>query len=215
MKSKNHLLDGRVNSTLAFLSVFMVFSLSLAPNALAAHDAIISISPEVANCDVLGNTFTVNVENSGDSVDDIFEVRIYDESYTETYGIVEFQCGPAPAGWTLYDFTDDYGYCEYKTPQFGAYVIEPGESIDFSFDAVMFMENCYSKFLISTLDNAVPIGQHEYYTPQVNIDCTAPTLEKTVGTPKIPGVGFDFWITQDTIIGVTADEDAQCDLGLD
>jgi len=212
---------GAVSAGLIILALaFAIVSVSYVKPVLAVHDSIITITPNIANCDELGNTFTVNVKNSESSADDIFEVRIYDESYAETYGIVEFHCGPAPVGWQLFDYTipgpNYYGYCEYKTQQYGAYVIEPGENVDFTFDAVMSQEKCYSKFLVSTLDNKQPEGEHEYHTPQVDIDCSNPLIDKQVGEPKISGTGFDWWITQNTNIHLSAsDNTGECDLGLD
>ena len=86
---------------LSSLFVIMMFIWSLIPATVAGevvptqHDANITITPDVANCDELGATFTVNVENDASSDDNIFEVRIYEG----TFGVVEFDCGPAPTGW--------------------------------------------------------------------------------------------------------------------
>jgi len=206
------------NSLLLFVLAAVFCFAVQSTGVLAVHDSIVTISPSNANCDELGNTFTVNVKNDAGSTDDIFEVRIYDDSYAETYGILEFYCGPAPTGWTLYDFTTEYGYCEYKTPQFGPDVIEPGEDVDFTYDAVMWREECYSRFLVSTLDNVLPEGEHEYHTPEVRIDCTPPYIVKTVGDPKIAGDGFDWWVTESTLISFSVTDDKspkQCDRGVD
>jgi len=182
---------------------------------LAQHDAIITITPSTANCNHLGNTFTVNIKNNLTSSDSIFEVRIY----SGTAGIVDFDCGPIPnPNWRLYNLVEEEGYCEYKTNWDGPYAIGPGEDLDFTFDAVMSSGACSSQFLISTLDNKRPEGEHEYNWPEVKIDCTDPEIEKTVGDPKIAGDGFDWWITQDTNIHVTATDstdDNECNLGLD
>ena len=165
------------NSLLTCFLAAVVFCVVLVPGVAAQHDAIVTITPNIANCEELGNTFTVNVENDVSSADDIFEVRIY----SGTYGISDFVCGPAPSGWALYDFTSQYGYCEYKTEQYGANVIEPGEDVDFTFDATMeYTAECYSEFLVSTLDNKQPVGEHEYNWPQVYIDCTPPEIDKTL-----------------------------------
>jgi len=199
----------------------ILFSLAIFFGTVSAvHDAIITISPAIANCDTLGDTFTANVQNvliPGN--DAIFEVRIYEG----TDGITDFKCGPAPQpGWTLSDFAGgdpnnpDYGYCEYKTTYNGPYVITPGNSVDFTFDAVMNSAACYSEFLVSTLDNKRPVGEHEYNWPTVKIDCTPPIIDKTVGEPKIPGSGFDWWVNQSTVINLAASDNTDdCDLGLD
>ncbi|MBN2422149.1 hypothetical protein JXB41_02890 [Candidatus Woesearchaeota archaeon] len=212
------------------LLVLIMFVLS-AVSALGAHDADITIEPDIANCGELGNTFTTHVQNKGSSIDDIFEVRIY----KGTYGMLDFDCGPAPLpGWTLSDYAGgsglpDYGYCEYKTSWDGSYVIEPGETLDFTFDAVMWSEACYSEFLISTLDNKRPVGDHKYYWPIVSIDCVPPVIDKSlklvtggpgygigVCPPDMQDPGDECWIQQETCIYFQAyDTQDQCDLGLD
>jgi hypothetical protein len=60
----------------------------------ASHDTTVTINPDVANCEELGNTFSANVKNESWSTDSIFEVRIY----KGTAGIAEFECGAAPTG---------------------------------------------------------------------------------------------------------------------
>jgi hypothetical protein len=222
-------------SLLVSILAAVVFGLALNTGVVSAdHTATVTIDPNIANCDESGFTFTVNVKNDGSSIDDIFEVRIYDDSYTETYGILEFYCGPAPTGWQLYNHAikgspDYYGYCEYKTQQFGSYVIEPREDVNFTFDATIFQEACYSKFLVSTLDNKVPTGQHQYYTPEVKIDCTPPIIEKSLkyGTgigvcpPSLQMPSDECWIKQSTCVyfdghdNITCEEDDNCNLGLD
>ena len=193
--------------------------LTLASAAFAVHTPIVTIDPSTANCDQLGNTFTVTVENSGPVGDDsIYEVRTYEGTVGTGYS-----CGAPPSGWQVVDCTTEngppncqFGYCEYKTTKGGIYMIDPdGGELDFTFDAVMQSAACSSSFEISTLDDAAP-GAHEYRFPEVLIDCTAPVVDKTVGNPKIPGQGFDWWITQATNINVAASDNTDtCDLGLD
>jgi len=183
--------------------------LSLAVPAFATHDAVITISPGIANCDTLGNLFTAAVKNSASSIDSIFEVRIYEGTIS-----AGFACGAAPGGWTLYDFTSTYGYCEYKTTAGGAYMIDPSEKVDFTFKSVMSAEGCSSEFLISTLDDARPVGEHEYNYPKVFIDCKAPVVVKNIGAP-IYQTGGNTFINQQTEISVDATEDQTCDLGVD
>ncbi|MFH0954836.1 MAG: hypothetical protein V1777_01930 [Candidatus Micrarchaeota archaeon] len=186
-----------------------------------AHNATVTISPGIANCSQLGNDFNVTIANAADSPDNIFEVRIY----KSVAGLSDFSCGPAPTGWQLFDFTETYGYCEYKeVPGEPNNKIHPGESLDFSFTATMSSNACASVFQISTLDDAQPIGEHEFNYPQVLIDCTDPVLQKTVGQPNQlidpncdPNTTTcDYWVSQQTQIGFSAtDHQDQCDLGID
>ncbi len=204
--------------SLLFLSLILFSSL-----VFAVHDTTVSLSPDIANCSDSGNEFVVTIANDALSIDDIFEVRIYQG----TVGNLDFSCGSAPAGWELFDFTAIYGYCEYKTQQItGGNRILPGTSQDFNFTAAMEPSSCASSFLISTLDNAQPVGEHEYKQPEVRIDCSPPVVEKTVNDPKIliddqcnPATEIcDYWITQDTVIDVFGSDsikDDECNLGLE
>ena len=58
-----------------FLILIILFLLS-AINVFAEHEATVTISPNVANCNQLGNTFTVTVENENVSADKIIEVAL-------------------------------------------------------------------------------------------------------------------------------------------
>jgi len=223
MNKKN--INNIKNMSMVSVMVVLMFVLSTVSiggdMGIMSHDPTITIQPNVANCAALPNHFTVNVANAGP--DDIFEVRIY-KSAT---GIVDgtFKCDDdVPSGWTLSDYAGgstlpDYGYCEYKTNQFGESVIETGENLDFKFYAQMeTSENCQSSFTISTLDNKIPVGDHKTKTVDVDIDCTLPDIFKSVGNPKIPGSGFDWWVTQNTLITLTAHDNTTtdvCNLGVD
>ncbi|MCK4808814.1 MAG: hypothetical protein KAS90_04285, partial [Candidatus Aenigmarchaeota archaeon] len=168
MKGNTSSLGLDINCVFMFFIVAACFLAASAMSAFAVsaatHDAIITITPEYANCNGLGNIFILNVENDVSSADSIFEGRIY----SGTKGISEFYCGPAPLGWTLSDYAGgdpnlpDYGYCEYKTEWDGPAVIDPSENLNFTFNATMWSEECFSEFLISTLDNKRPEGEHEY-----------------------------------------------------
>ncbi|MBU4299604.1 hypothetical protein L6303_04295 [archaeon] len=198
---------------ISFLFIFAMFLAVSASPAFAQHDPIITLSPDIANCNQLGDTFTVNILNNVSSSDSIYEVRIY----SGTLGITNFSCGSAPSGWTLFDHVQQYGYCEYKTEwNNNSTIIKPGNSKIFTFDAVMWSQGCISEFLISTLDNNRPIGQQKFTWPQVRIDCSNPQISKIVGDPKLLGTGFDWWVTTNTNIHLDAsDNNEDCDLGLD
>jgi len=174
----------------------------------AKHTATVTISPDIANCNELGNTFTVTVTNNAGSADDILQVEIY-KALT---GLSSFTCGPAPSGWTLFEYTDR---CIYVTGLNSPDKIGPGESLDFTFDAVMSSNSCTSDFIVVSVDDAEPTGDRVTNTVSVSIDCSAPVITKTVGDPKLPGNGFDWWITQNTQIDITGSDSGNCDLGMD
>ncbi|MBU0635663.1 hypothetical protein KKE06_01425 [Candidatus Micrarchaeota archaeon] len=191
-----------------------------------SHNPIVTLSPGIANCTQLGNTFIVNIANQPSSIDNIAEVRIYEG----TAGLSQFYCGTAPTGWQLFDFTGIYGYCEYKEIPGGTDdKIHPNEDLNFTFQAIMSSSACYSSFQISTLDDASPTGEHQFSFPQVQIDCVDPYINKSVGTPKIlldpqdPSTTEpDYWINHNSLIQVDAYDSTDdsdpgynaCNLGL-
>ena len=188
------ILQNKKAVTKIYIAIFSLLFIGLIVGLVmaATHDAIITITPDEANCNDLGHNFTLNIKNEIFSgADNIFEVRIY-----EGGSLDDFVCGLEPTGWTLSDYAGgdpdltDYGYCEYKTTAGGSDMIEPGENVDFTFDAVMIADACSSSFTVSTLDDASPIGEHEYNFPQVDIDCDKPYTDKFFqpeGTFKIEG----------------------------
>lgn len=192
--------------SLLILLLVAVFGFSL-QNVSAAHEAIVTVDPSITNCDMQGNTFTISVENDGGGTSDsILQVEIY----KATQGLSDFDCGQAPSGWMLFSFTDR---CIYVTGLNSPDKIAHGESLDFTFDAVMSSDSCYSSFTVVTVDDQIP-GVRNTYVKNIDIDCNAPELDKKIGEPLISGDGFD-WITQDTQIDASATENAECDLGLD
>ncbi|MFB6076336.1 MAG: hypothetical protein ABEK17_04295, partial [Candidatus Aenigmatarchaeota archaeon] len=208
------ILNNLFSNKLLFGFVLVTLVLSLVSGSsivLADHVADITIDPDVANCNELGNTFTVNIENSLCCNDSILQVEIY-KSLT---GLDEFDCGPAPTGWELLSYSDR---CIYVTGLESTEKIEPGEDLDFTFNASMSSNACYSEFMVATVDDAYPTGDRDTKNLQVNIDCTDPEIIKTVGDPKETGDGFDWWITQDTLITVDAEDSTEndvCNLGLE
>jgi len=193
-----------------FLSLLIVLMILGTSSVAAQHDADVTISPDIANCDELGNnTFTVNVKNNAGSDDHILQVEIY----KALAGISNFTCGAAPTGWTLFSFTDR---CIYVTELNSPDKIAPGEDLDFTFDAIMSSDSCESEFIVVTVDDADPTGDRVTNKVTVDIDCTPPEITKDVGEPKIAnGNDFNYWITQNTLITAHATEDNNCDLGLD
>ncbi|MBR9676574.1 hypothetical protein GOV04_00340 [Candidatus Woesearchaeota archaeon] len=197
----------------------------LSMSVKADHDTTVTISPDIANCEQVDQTYTVTVGNDGGSSSNIREVRIYtDSDYDgdQDENIANFDCGSAPSGWTLDDRTTLYNYCQYETTLNGPDDIEPGHSLDFTFDAIFDrITGCDNKFRISTIDDEAPIGDVVFKTPEVKIDCTDPQIIKNLGSPKISCESpetCDYWITQNTNIEIIASDDqspAQCDLGLD
>ncbi|MFH1545584.1 MAG: hypothetical protein ABIE23_05895, partial [archaeon] len=81
---------------LSTVSLILFCFIIFASTASAQHDATLTITPDIANCDQLGNTFTVNVKNNGSSLDEILQVEIYEA----TKGTSIFTCGQAPTGWS-------------------------------------------------------------------------------------------------------------------
>jgi len=211
---------GIFNSKIPLIFLCM---LMLAIPAFAEHTATVTIDPDMTNCDSLGNTFTVNVANDVGSTDEILQVEIY----KALAGISDFDCGLAPAGWTLFSYEDR---CIYVTGLSNPAKISPTENLDFTFDAVMSSDACASEFIAVTIDDAYPTGDRDTVNLPVSIDCTAPIITKEVGTPKIlidvagcnegPFQGLNneacgWWITQNTTISTSATENEECDLGLD
>ena len=190
------------------LALVGFFVLKYVLSVFAAHNATITITPNIANCDELGNTFTVNVHNNGP--DKILQVEIY-KALT---GISNFSCGPAPTGWSYLPWPGE-DRCIYVTGLQSAYKIAPGSSLNFTFDAVMSSDACQSVFTVATVDDAYPVGDRKTYNVTVDIDCVPPVIYKTVGEPKIPGTEFDWWVTSNTKINITATDNDECDLGLD
>jgi len=192
----------------------------LAP-MIAQHEAHITIDPAIANCDELGNTFTVNVENSGASEDDeILQVEIY----KALAGISDFTCGPAPSEWTYLPWPGG-DRCIYVTELDSEYKIKPGEDINFTFTATMSSDTCESSFTIVTVDDAYPEGDRDTSPVAVKIDCTPPTLFKDVIGPQVAKVGTcpptsdndECWVMdhKTDIVVQVYDNESGCDLGLD
>ncbi len=181
----------------------------------AEHTADVSLTPDITNCDTLGQ-FTVHIVNEEiECAESILQVEIY-KSLT---GISDFNCGPAPTGWSYLAWPSE-DRCIYVTSLNSADKIDPGESLDFTFQAQMNLNDCFSNFVIVTVDNAAPEGDRDTINKQVQIDCTAPDVYKTVGEPKVPLGGSylegDYWITRSTTLTAHAsDNQGQCDLGLD
>ncbi|MEM7816261.1 MAG: hypothetical protein QXN71_04020, partial [Candidatus Aenigmatarchaeota archaeon] len=177
----------------------------------AEHTATITITPDVANCDQLGNTFTVNVKNNEGSGNPILQVEIY----KALQGLSDFECGPAPTGWNYLPWPGE-DRCIYVTGLNSPYKIAPGANLNFTFNAVMSSESCQSKFIVVTVDDAYPQGDRDTNEVIVKIDCTPPIITKSVGSPKLPGTGFDWWVKNTTLISLSAaDNDDDCDLGVD
>ena len=196
---------------LVVATVAGVFLLNYAVPVLAAHEATVKITPNIANCSQLGNTFTVNVKNNGASTDKILQVEIY----KAIAGLSNFVCGDAPSGWTLFSYTDR---CIYVTGLNSPDKIAPGNSLNFTFDATMSSGSCTSDFIVVTVDDAIP-GVRNTYHAIVNIDCIKPDISKVVGDPKIwDGGTFDWWVREDTLIEIEAHDSTStnsCNLGLD
>jgi len=192
-----------------FLTGFFLIS---STSVLAEHTATVTINPDIANCDQLGNTFTVTVKNKDTSQDSIWTVDIY-----KSTGVSIFSCGSPPSGWKLANYSQTIGLCRY-TSTLGNY-IDPGEQLDFTFYAVMTSSiDCDRQFHVATLDNHTDMGEYWHSYPVVKVDCTKPDIFKILGEPKIAGDGFDWWISQDTDIEVYAHDNKTtdtCNLGLD
>ncbi|MCK5018647.1 MAG: hypothetical protein KAS32_16420, partial [Candidatus Peribacteraceae bacterium] len=211
-----------------FVAAFILAGTS--SGALAAHDTTVTIAPDLANCGEISNTYTVTVLNLGGSMDNVREVRIYEDvdgdGYTDT-GIVEFNCGAAPAGWTLDDRTELYKYCQYETTVFGGYMIVPGATEIFTFSATLDDTNeiCGNTFKVATIDDKIPVGEVVFKFPFVDVDCNDPVLVKSLSggnyygvcPPALQSSGEECWIQQETCIDftVTDNDEENCDMGLD
>ena len=181
--------------------------------ASAAHEANVTLTPNITTCSEEGNTFNVSVENTPGSTDDIIQVEIY----KALAGISNFSCGSAPFGWTLFSFIDR---CIYVTELAGTEKIAPTETLNFTFDATMNSNACISNFTVVTVDDATPVGDRDTHLKGVSIDCTPPIVQKFVGDPAIPltcdakdinaqggaNLACNFWITDDTILSFSAQD---------
>jgi hypothetical protein len=204
---KNLALKNSFVFALAAVICFVVLTTGVS----AEHTATITITPNVANCDELGNTFTIHVQNNAGSGNPILQVEIY----KALEGLSDFNCGPAPTGWSYLPWPGE-DRCIYVTGLSSAYKIQPGSTLDFTFDAVMSSDTCSSEFIVVTVDDAYPQGDRDTNPVYVKIDCTPPVISKIVGDPKIAGDVFDYWVTSLTDIDLeAADNDDQCDLGVD
>jgi hypothetical protein len=177
---------------------------------------------------IVGNEYTITVHNNYDSSDSIREVRIYRDVDGDGYpdqGIVNFECGLAPDGWTLDDRTELYQYCQYETTIYGGNMIDPNETETFTFLATLenITEQCGNSFKVATIDDVVPIGQVVFKFPFIWVDCSDPVLYKEVEGPQLgpcpPGEGEECWVMDhETDIHVQVydhPEYDECNTGLD
>jgi len=185
---------------------------------ILSHDSLVTLNPNVANCNQdLPNEFTLNIYNSQGY--GIYDIKILKPATN----IVDLTCGDAPVGW---DKLPGYGnFCRYSTDPYGDYVIEDGEDLDFTFEATLDEEECFSIFKVSTLDNEGIItgtgeGEEKQQELTLRVDCSNPIITKTIGEPNI-FEDFFHWITQNTFIDFLVtdnydpDDNENCNLGLD
>ncbi len=207
--------DKTKKNMISLIAVMLVLSVM---SVYADHTAEITLSPDKANCDDLGKTFTINVENTGGYA--IYDVKI---SKT-TVNTQSLDCGDAPVGW--HTIVDDQYFCQYRAINpTGSATIASGENLDFTFNAVLDVPTqCASPFTVYTLDNEGLVGgpedgQEQPHPLSLNVDCTDPVLTKTVGEPNVPcteGEDCDYWINQTTNLNFHAVDNAdECDLGID
>lgn len=209
-------------------SIVLIAAVVLSAMSVSAeHDTQVSISPDIANCGDLSQTFTVSITNLGP--DSVREVRIYDDvdgDGSRDPGIVDFQCGAPPDGWTLDDRLALFNYCQYEIAINDPRKIDENETEEFTFTATLDDTNseCGNEFKIATIDDKQPLGEVVFKFPFVQVDCSDPEVTKVVGEPRVlmddtcnPDVQTcDFWITQSTVINVSAvDDDDECDLGIE
>ena len=150
----------------SFIIIILIASLLNLTFVLAAHETDVTIDPSSASCGDLSQTYTVTIENLNltNSTDNIREVRIYDDSDlngSRDPGIVDFQCGAAPSGWSLEDKLASFNYCQYETTVVSPDRIMPGDSLDFTFNATLDDTNaqCGNLFRVASIDDATPIGE--------------------------------------------------------
>ena len=182
-------------SLLVFLLLPLVWGLDF---PTMEHEATVTLSPNISSCNI-PTKFTVNITNNAGY--GIYNVKIY-KAQTN---ILNITCGPAPTGWNFRGF--QYGqYCEYDTDPSGSYVINPGESLMFTFSATLIQTDCVTTLMVSTLDNGAIVGEgqgkEETHNINLSVDCHAPKITKIVDTAKKQ-------------IKFFASDDGQCDLGMD
>jgi hypothetical protein len=223
--------------TTKILIVFMAmvsFSMVLSGGVLAAHDTTVTIDPTIASCEQISQEYTVSITNNVGSADSIREVRLYDDSLNDGYrdaGIVDFQCGDPPTGWTVDDRLALYHYCQYETSIIEPYMIDPSETEIFTFSATLDDTNqeCGNQFKVATIDDVSPVGQVVFKFPFVDVDCNDPVINKELREPtgapgygigecppELQGPGGECWITRDECVYFESyDTQDNCDLGLD
>jgi hypothetical protein len=210
-------MSGAVKGAMVILTLaFVVASVSYIVPVFAAHTATVTITPDIANCNQLGNIFTVTVKNNEGSQDSIWTVDIY-----KSTGVTIFSCRDPPLGWYLANYSN-IGLCRYTASDISNF-IAPGSQLDFTFNAVMTSgPGCDRQFHVATLDNHTPTGEYQHSYPTVSVDCNLPVIVKSITSGNYQGVcppnkqnpGDLCWISGRTI-HVTAYDNATCDLGLD
>lgn len=158
--------------SLVLFSAFVIANGEPSPG----HEAEVTLSPGVISCSELAD-FTVEIENLESSDNSILQVEIY----KALEGISDFECGDAPSGWILLDLDR----CIYVTGLDSDDKIDPGETLEFTFEATVVAEACMSEFRVVTVDDDDPEGDRVTHDADVLIDCTAPEVTKTVGNPNI------------------------------
>ncbi len=189
---------------------------------ILVHSPRMALSPDIANCNDIPTTFTVNIENEeGEGYYDIYNVKIY-KALTN---IVTLTCGSSPTGWVLGEDEDgnelQYGlYCEYKTNPNGNYTIDTGNNLNFTFNAALLDDDdCVTTFRITTLDNEAIItgtgnGSEINTFLDLKVDCESPITNKTLGWPKKEDGNLE-WINSITNITLNAtDMSEECQVGV-
>jgi len=202
-------MSGAVKGAMLILTLaFIVASASYIIPVLAVHTDTVTIAPEWEECSNVAKTYTVTVTWTGG--DDVREVRIFNNT-NMTVGYKDFQCDPAPAGWTLVDQSGTYSYCQYQTFNY-LNATNPTKTFTITVTPKTSTSTGVYAWKVQTLDITEWIGNINTYMLITKLDCKPPVTTKTYGTPTKVVDGYR-WINSSTPITLTALDDGPYGLG--
>lgn len=155
----------------------------IAPASAAVTQATIAefkLTPNVTYCGA-ANTYTVEVKTLPSSAPIrtflIFNGTAYPGKYINIPPHDSFACGPAPAGWTLFNLYPPFPICQYMANT-DADMIEIGDALNFTFTARTTTQSNYN-WSFEAYDNGGTNGLWQPVNMSMTVDCTAPVTTKS------------------------------------